>query len=243
MLTISSSKWWLGTGLAVVLAGCGPTTVALDPVSASGAAQGPKFTGPNTDAGVAVTQSSDATQFPKLVATNARRFHTRPDPFALTSAERSFDFSQEAEKVFGEIGGFPTYVQPEESVAPTLQLEPQPYRRLSGVVVGDSVLAIIEMGPGEGTQLIRPGQRIPNSPWTVVSIDQDRAVLRRDGDVLPKEIEVRLETPPPGYGPAATPEAPTGGPPGFGGGPRGPGGPGGRGQGGGGGGRGGGSGE
>jgi hypothetical protein len=65
-------------------------------------------------------------------------------------------------------------------------VEPQPYRRLSGIVVGDSVLALIVMGDGAGPQIIRPGLRIPNSPWRVISIDEEQAVLRRDGDVLPR---------------------------------------------------------
>jgi hypothetical protein len=155
-----------------------------------------------------------------MIEDNASRFHPRPDPFALSSMEQSFEHSQQSERLFGQIGGFPTYVQPVETGPPKVQIEPQPYRRLSGVIVGDSVLAIIDMGNGAEPQLIRPGEHIPNSPWVVASIDQDRAVLRRDGDILPKEIEVRLETSPVGIEtPIVAPSAnPTPGASPFGGG-------------------------
>jgi hypothetical protein len=81
---------------------------------------------------------------------------------------------------------------------------------LAGVLVGDTVSAIIVMEDGS-THLIKPGMRIPNSPWRVLSIDEEKAVLRRAGTVKPTQIIVRLETPPGGV--------PTGG-----GGGRGPGG-------------------
>ncbi len=183
----------------------------------TGTAQGPKFTGPSSDAGVKAFQDPDTSSFKQLVAAKAATLpRPRPDPFALTGYEKSFDYSQQAERVFGEIGGFPTYVQPTEPVAPQVVVEPQPYRRLSGVVVGDSVLAIIEMGEGKQPELIRPGMKVPHSEeWTVVSIDQDKAVLRRNGNVLPKEIEVRLETAPADMGPAAAPNTPTGVPGNF----------------------------
>jgi hypothetical protein len=84
-------------------------------------------------------------------------------------------------------------------------------------VVGDSVLALIDMGNGT-TELIRPGQRIPGSEWTVVSIDEEKAILRRGGNRLPRQVTVRLELPPPGFGGGGN----TGG---FPGGPTGPGGP------------------
>lgn len=224
-----------GIAIAVIvsasLAGCGSSTLSIDPGAATGVSKGEPFTGPKVDAGLPVpATAADSTQFTKLVATNSRKFHARTDPFALSSDEKSFDASQASERVFNSIGGFPTYVHAEEMIAPTVAVEQQPYRRLSGIVVGDSVVAIIDMGNGQSPALIRPGEKIPNSPWTVVSIDQDRAVLRRSGDVLPKEIEVRLETPPGQYAvpPPTNPGGPGGGgqygPPGSGGAPGGGGG-------------------
>jgi hypothetical protein len=142
---------------------------------------------------------------------NAGKFHPRSDPFAMSPEEKSFDYSQASERVFNEIGGFPSYVQAEEEVTPEVATETQPYRRLAGVVVGDSVVAIIDMG-GNDIQLIRPGMKVPNhEEWTVVSIDQDRAILRRGGEILPKQIEVRLESPPAEYAPQITTPPPAGG--------------------------------
>ena len=186
--------------LAVGLAGCATSPLAPD-VMPTGQDLSPKFTGPKSDAGIAVPENTDATQFPKLVSMNSRRFGGgRRDPFALTSSEKLFDKEQEAERLYAQAGPFaPQFVQVSE-VPPPVYVEPQPYRRLAGVVVGDSVLAIIEMGNGSAPVLIHPGMKIPNSPWTVVSIDQDKAILRRDGNTLPKEISVRLEVAPANMG-------------------------------------------
>jgi hypothetical protein len=79
------------------------------------------------------------------------------------------------------------------------QLEVQPYRRLAGILVGETVSAILIMENGE-PHIVKPGYRIPNSEWTVVSIDQDKAILRRGGSKKPNEITVRLESPPAGTG-------------------------------------------
>ena len=78
-----------------------------------------------------------------------------------------------------------------------VQVEPQPYRRLSGILIGDSVLAILEEG-GKST-IVRPGMMIPDTNWRVVSIDKDKAILRREGPQLPHEVEVRLEVGMPGF--------------------------------------------
>jgi hypothetical protein len=229
---------------AMFLSGCAGGPISVPQSAPTGVSKGPKFKGPDSDAGVKATQDTDATVFKKMVQARAASFHPRGDAFALTADEKSYDYSQSAERVFSEIGGFPTYVQPSEPVAPQVVTEQQPYRRLSGVVVGDSVLAIIDMGNGAAPVLIRPGMHIPNTEWTVVSIDLDKAVLHRSGNVLPNTIEVRLETPPANYAsgtggaPGGYPGAgypgggyPGGGYPGGGypgaGGPRGPGGPGG----------------
>jgi hypothetical protein len=121
----------------------------------------------------------------------------RPDPFALHPIEAAYEVKQNNMRVFGQTGQFftpmftPTVNQVEIPI-----LEPQPYRRLAGILVGETVLAIIDMGDGRPMRLVRPGERITNTPWTVASIDEEKAVLRRSGPTLPHEVVVRLETPP-----------------------------------------------
>jgi hypothetical protein len=168
-------------------------------------------------AGLPVQPIEDPERIRMVVANRAGQFGRRTNPFALLPEEQAFDVRQATERIFAQGGGFGMfYTPPPEVVEAPPVVEPQPYRRLSGVVVGDSILAIIDMGDGRGSQIIRPGQRIPNSEWRVASIDQERAVLRRDGNRLPREVIVRLETLPGGVqgtGPAggAAP-GPAGGP-------------------------------
>lgn len=224
---------------AIVLVGCGAggdTETPPAPVAANPAA--PEMTFANLP-GLPVAMVADPDkvfhQQAQLVAEVSGR--PRPDPFALKPAEKRFDTNQTAARLFGQMGSFTVvYEPPQETAVGTVpQMEPQPYRRLSGIIVGDSVYAILENGTGT-PEIIRPGMRIPNTEWTVVSIDQDKAVLRRNGNVLPKTVVVRLESPPAGMaGNSGTNGRPPGmgnpgGPPGgFGrpGGPTGPGRPGG----------------
>lgn len=208
-----------GAGIAlcsIAVIGCGSSPE----VPASSALSVPDVKVPVTaEAGVPVSQSTDEKAFASLVANKS--FVSRPDPFALRPSEQQYEKLQESLRLFGETGGFRTdYTPPEEKVEEQAQpLETQPYRRLAGIVVGDSIFALIDMGDGQ-LQLIRPGQQIPNSEWTVVSIDSEKAVLRRSGNVRPRQIVVPLEAAPPSVGGAQG-----GGPPGGGsfGGPNGPG--------------------
>jgi hypothetical protein len=211
-----------------VLAGCGG---GEDPSAVETPASRPIKKEPlviDAPAGVPIQPSQDANRFKSLVAQRGVVIgRGRPDPFALTRNERNYETQQRMERLFTETGAFTVQVQPPapEQEAPAIPVEDQPYRRLAGIVVGDSVLAIIDMGNGQ-TEIIRPGQRIPNSEWTVASIDENKAILRRGGNRLPKQVTVRLESPPPGYGPATAPGV--GAPGGFPGAPGGfPGAPGG----------------
>lgn len=213
-LILGSSVGLLG---ALFLVGCGqPAPVPPAPSVATP----PVNVVVNADAGVEVTQSTDLARLPKLYASAASKYGgPRRDPFALQSDERAFDQAQLSERVLGGAGFYPLgYQEPEDREA-TVEIEPQPARRLLGIIIGDAVVAIIDMGDGR-TELIRPGTKIPNSEWTVVSIDSDKAVLRRSGQKLPREITVKLE-PPSALGGGA----PAGGGPGAGG-PGGPPGPG-----------------
>lgn len=223
---IKAVEFLVAASAVGLLAGCIPT-VEEDP-SVGAAPKKTREFRPNAQAGLPVTQSTDANRFKTFVAARGRSLGpARPDPFALTAAERLFDEGQSSQRLLGLAGGFQQeFTPPDDTVALAPVVEPQPYRRLSGVIIGDSVLALIEMGDGRPPEIIRPGMRIPNSPWRVISIDQDKAVLRRADNVLPRQIEVRLESPPAGF--TAPGGAPAGGAPGgFPGGPPGgfPGGP------------------
>ncbi len=146
---------------------------------------------PDAEAGVQLGDSkADPQRYASL--TGGRNFGgMRTDPFALRPSERAYDASQLTEKLTGEFAWgteFPEEKEPEVDERP----EPQPYRRLAGVIIGESISAIIIMENGRAEH-IRPGMQIPNSEWTVVSIDEDKAILRRGGAKKPHQIIVNLE--------------------------------------------------
>jgi hypothetical protein len=204
----------LSAVLGIALVGCAPPE---EPVAAGTAPPVPPVDlAIDAAAGVPVTQAADEKMLvPKYNLASRRYGSPRSDPFSLRSDEKQFETQQNTERVLTSIGGFtgPQFEPKGEVQAAPLITEPQPYRRLAGVVVGDSVLALIDMGNGT-TELVRPGQKIPGTEWTVVSIDEEKAILRRGGNRLPRQVTVRLELPPPGMG-----GAPTGGFPGGPGGP------------------------
>ena len=149
----------------------------------------------NSPAGVTIPPPSpNPVIWAQLIS--SRAFSTRPDPFALGPRERNYETRQTAERVFNETGQWRVDFIPAVETVVVPVVEPQPYRRLAGVIVGDSVLALIDMGDGQ-LQIIRPGQEIGG--WRVVSIDSEKAILRRAGNKLPHEVTVRLETPPSGF--------------------------------------------
>lgn len=152
----------------------------------------PKPYVPTTTAGIMIVASNDRARWNAMV--NATGYKPRPDPFALSPVEQGFENRQEAERLASQIGYFPNVFVDLPPPSETGQApEPQPRRRLAGVLIGDSVLAIIEMGNGRPPEIVRPGQQVPGTEWTVVSIDEDKAVLRRGGTRLPHEVVVHLE--------------------------------------------------
>lgn len=153
-----------------------------------------------TDAGVPISVSADPEQLVTAIA-QKRNFGSRTDPFALLGSERAFDQQQIGARMWAD-GGFSMFYEPEDPslIEPTI-VEPEPLWRLSAVMVGEGVSAILVMQEPVGT-LIRPGQRIEGTDWRVHSIDNDRAVLRRTGNVLPREVHVRLMSALPGTQPA-----------------------------------------
>lgn len=182
--------------LALAVVGCQQSE---PPLQAATASVRPYDFKPDVDAGWPIQKANAqlVADLKKMTAgTYGQSFLPRNDPFSLLPEERSFERSQSSERVLSESGSWRfDYVAPPET-GQVETVEPQPYRRLAGVIVGESVLALIDMGDGRPLEIIRPGQRIPNSEWTVVSIDEDKAILRRTGNKLPRQIVVRLESPP-----------------------------------------------
>lgn len=183
-------------GATVLLAGCGGGQAPASGAVAQARTPKPyKLDFGTADAGIPITSSTD----PKELQTLVMNEHVSPrsDPFALSSKERQFNASQMAEWLVQQNGNMAADFElpPVINERPPPE-EPQPYRRVSGIIVADGVVAIIDMGNGK-TEIVRPGEYVPNTPWKVVSITEDEAVLRRDGNVLPKEIHVRLEELPP----------------------------------------------
>lgn len=181
---------------------------------------------PATAAGIPVAITDEPVAYWKQASTS-KPFGYRADPFALHPSERAFDISQNGERLFSQVGGFSVDFTPEVETVVVPVVEPQPYRRLAGVIVGDSVSALIDMGDNQGLKIITPGQKI--NGWTVASIDENKAVLRRSGNVLPREVIVRLESAPfgtggsggdQGQGGGNQPQGSSGGGPGKSGGPK-----------------------
>ena len=190
-----------GSGLVIGLAfvgGCkGPATSDSGaPVAFTPAAKKINF---GTDVGIPLPQQ---TPNPKelVLLYNGMRVGPRRDPFSLSPQERAFDVQQQTERLIQQSGPMETMYEPPPPPDDTPEaMEAQPYRRVSGILVGDSVLAIIEMGEGNPV-IVRPGQYVPNTQWFVVSIDEEKVVLRRAGKIKPNEISVRLEQRAPGAG-------------------------------------------
>jgi hypothetical protein len=142
-------------------------------------------------------------------------FGARSNPFGLLPEEASFEDSQETLRLFEAFGGFSMYYEPVEEEEDPVQFIPAPLWRLSGVLVEDGVLALLSTDQGT-TQIVQPGTEIDGTGWEVVSIDTERAVIRRlDENIFPQTAEVPLQ----GQLPSAAPNQ--------GGGAGGPGGPGG----------------
>lgn len=200
----------------LVLAGCPPPVIDREGLDAALPAVKVKPTPPieTASVGFPISQGIYMVQLMPL--------HPRPDPFALLPNEEKYEHQQMAAYFATTYGGWPNfYPGPPPEPAPP-EIEPQPHRRLAGILIGESVTALIDMGDGSLKE-IHPGDVIPGSEWTVVSIDDEKAVLRRTvPGKLPNEVIVRLESAP--QAPPA-PTVPAGGGPQFG--PGGPGGPGG----------------
>lgn len=187
----------------LVVGGCEiPSTDEITPSATVGNVNTSKYDNfrPPVDAGIAVpAPTPDPAKMKDLVAMKSRM--PRTDPFALLAVEKKYDNAQLAERLVADSGWRFDYVPPEPVITVEPE-EPQPYRRLSGVLVGDTIMALLVMEDGH-YELIRPGMKIPNTEWRVISIDEEKALLKRDGNRRPKQIVVRLETDPGGGGSTA----------------------------------------
>jgi hypothetical protein len=189
---------------SLAFVGCGDPNAAAEEMPTASNKKPAKDYVPKAIAGVDkdVAKSLDPSRLKGLIAATSR-FGSRANPFALSADEIAFDQLQASERLLSENGTFgtefelPEDKQPEELVV----AEEQPIRRLSGIVIGDAIYAILEEN-GQST-IVRPGSMIPNTDWKVVSIDSERAILRRTGSKRPNEIEVKLQV--------GLPSAPAGG--------------------------------
>jgi hypothetical protein len=198
------------TLLAVVVVGCKSPDEDLPAPVATKAPVVPDFTA-TAAAGTRVDRLGQPVIVQQI---NTKKFPARNDPFQLHPIEQSYEVKQENMRVFASTGQFfPALVEDQPEVITVPVVQPQPYRRLAGVMVGETVVAIIDMGDGGPMRIIRPGERVEGTEWTVYSIDSEKAVLRRTGQALPREIIVRLESPP-----LFRPTGGSGGAPGGGGG-------------------------
>lgn len=217
---------------AIGLSGCGEDPAPPPPpppVTAAPSVDMSKLLA-GVDAGNPIGLTTTADTETKKVAMGTP-FLVRSNAFRLLRQESAYETSQRSERLLQETGGYLTLWSPPpppSPLPPTEQIEPQPYRRLSGILIGDTVVAIMELEDGTSI-IVRPGTKIPNTEWTVVALDADKAVLRRPGKQKPTQIVVKLENPPIGGRGAAGGDGGTGGGAGGGGGLKRGGGPGGEG--------------
>lgn len=170
--------------------GGGADEVATSPMPMGKMPEMPRL---EAEAGVRVASLVDPTHAELRNQAEAMAIGARPDPFALLAVERAFDAAQSSERVLNESGTFALFYEepPREAVEEQVD-EKQPLRRLAGIIQGEGVIALIEMEDGKVYE-VRPGTQIEGSEWTVLSIDGEGAVLRREGAKRPREIYVRLQ--------------------------------------------------
>lgn len=178
---------------AAVLTGCGPDPVKSLTEAPPGTAAAQQPFVPKADAGVRREPGDSKTL---VVQASKQTFNVRSDPFAMSGRDVAYDRSQFAAAMTASMGWYPNIADERVEVQETFEYEPQPPRRLAGILVGETISALIDMGDGTGLQTIRPGQEIKSgdTTWIVQSIDEEKAILRRaTGNKRPKYVVVRLE--------------------------------------------------
>ena len=182
-------------GLLAVLAsvGCETNSGQFTTLSASLPQEPPLDLG--APAAVPVSPSTGPIQQSEMGA--GREFGSRQNPFRLLPPEAEYDLSQRTEFFLGQAGSWtnPTEVSLASlrEIEEPIVIEPVPLWRLSGVIIGEGVLALLDTGLA--VHEVRPGTQVPDSEWMVVSIDSEHALLRREGNKLPREFAVGLKGP------------------------------------------------
>lgn len=203
--TMKRTLMWALAVAAVGLAGC-QSGVADQDTAVTGASKFKDTLGTNRPAVAGAEMPADpAAGLPNAVTlAKTMDFANRADPFKLLPEEASFDRSQAAERLNSEFGGFgQQYSEPDETAVQEPQILPKPQWRLAGIIISDGgVIGLLDEGGGQVIQ-IRPGMDIPGQPYTVVSVDSQRAVLRRTDGMLPHEIQIDLSGPISGASPAS----------------------------------------
>lgn len=202
-----------------ILTGCGggdegsstpPAPPAGPGVGGTGTATTPAAGGPSMDlaeiakkmnvpyskplAGVEVKPTMDPAGAELRLLADNKGFTSRRDPFALLPVEKAFENAQRREKLFSEGISFTNFFEmPEEKPSEEDTMEPPPNNwRLAGIFQGNGISAIMTNGSYPAL-MIKPGTSIPGSEWYVVSIDSEKAVLRRRNNKRPREWVVRLQ--------------------------------------------------
>lgn len=176
----------------VVVAGCGDTT---RPSSIGAPPQGTARSGeiPKISAEAGIPVGGIVAGAPDVMAiAKTMGFGSRSNAFALMANEVTFDREQTAARFVSEGGWRFDYEEPEADTSERIERVPVPRWRLAGVLVAESVTALLDMG-GQVIE-IRPGMTIPGTTWVVVAIDEEKAVLRNTRNVDPREVTVRLQS-------------------------------------------------
>ena len=175
----------LGALALLVASGCQTENIKLSGLSAE------VPPAPETDLDVPGTEmvAEPDVVNPSLLAQN-KTYGVRSNPFALLGAERIFHNEQMTERFIADFGGWVPFDVPPDIRIPQPPVIPLPQWRLSGVIIGNGVLALLDTG--STVYEIRPGMTIPGTEWRVASIDSERAILVRD-NAVPSEFRVVLQ--------------------------------------------------
>lgn len=182
----------IAVALLLVFTGGGDVDTATQPPSVSDDRMGIPPTPPAPTGGI----SPPPAAAPPAARTARPPFTPRRDPFAPLPEELA---AMQAE-AFDPSRYFVLASPPKP---PRVELpepyEPQPRRRVAGVIIGNTVSAILEQ-EGEVPRIVYPGDMV--GEFRVVSITADGILLRRSKG-NPREVRVPLEPPSASTGGAA----------------------------------------
>lgn len=196
-------EWWAFSCLGIfLLTGCGPnqeegmaaTGIAPGTVREGQATYQKLFNKLSADAGIPLLAPGELVSSEFQTLSKGVLLHERIDPFALLPGEIKLEQGQKIHQIMGQIGGFLPLGELVPSPNKEMPLfEKPPFRRLAGIIAGNGIMALIEKDNGV-IEEVYPGSEISNSDWMVAFLDQDKAILRRKSQKLPKEIVIYLES-------------------------------------------------